>query len=139
MQRSLSIIADFIQAQKPTEQLAAQILGVHLEGPFLNRAHPAEYLLPLTIEHPAGFGDYGRRQGNHPGSRVRRNWEAIYLRSLGITVSLSHSQATAAQAQQAFHLGASMVTHAFNAMPDCITENQDYWEPLLCIRMCGAE
>jgi len=27
MQRSLSIIADFIQAQKPTEQLAAQILG----------------------------------------------------------------------------------------------------------------
>jgi N-acetylglucosamine-6-phosphate deacetylase len=40
-----------------------------------------------------------------------------YLRSLGITVSLGHSQATAAQAQQAFTQGASMVTHAFNAMP----------------------
>ncbi|HEY9862162.1 MAG TPA: hypothetical protein V6D16_21890, partial [Candidatus Obscuribacterales bacterium] len=40
-----------------------------------------------------------------------------YLRSLGITISLGHSQATAAQAQQAFAQGATMVTHAFNAMP----------------------
>jgi N-acetylglucosamine-6-phosphate deacetylase len=38
------------------------------------------------------------------------------LRSLGITVSLGHSQATATQAQQAFDQGATMVTHAFNAM-----------------------
>jgi N-acetylglucosamine-6-phosphate deacetylase len=44
--------------------------------------------------------------------------EAIaYLRSLGITVSLGHSQASAAEANFAFKLGASMVTHAFNAMP----------------------
>jgi N-acetylglucosamine-6-phosphate deacetylase len=40
-----------------------------------------------------------------------------YLHSLGITVSLGHSLATAAQAEIAFELGASMVTHAFNAMP----------------------
>jgi N-acetylglucosamine-6-phosphate deacetylase len=40
-----------------------------------------------------------------------------YLHSLGITVSLGHSQATEIQAQKAFEQGASMVTHAFNAMP----------------------
>ncbi len=32
-------------------------------------------------------------------------------------MSLGHSLATAAQAERAFELGASMVTHAFNAMP----------------------
>jgi len=48
MQRSLSIIADFIQAQKPTEQLA-QILGASRRTIFKSQkrgAHPAEYLLP---------------------------------------------------------------------------------------------
>ena len=40
-----------------------------------------------------------------------------YLRSQRITVSLGHSQATQAQAQKAFEQGATMVTHAFNAMP----------------------
>jgi N-acetylglucosamine-6-phosphate deacetylase len=124
IQRSLSIIADFIQGQKPTEQIAAQILGVHLEGPFLNPqkrgAHPAEYLLPLTIEHlQRVLGDYADVvKVITLAPELDATGEAIpYLRSLGITVSLSHSQATAAQAQQAFHLGASMVTHAFNAMP----------------------
>lgn len=124
IQRSLSIIADFIQGQKPTEQLTAQILGVHLEGPFLNPqkrgAHPTEYLLPLTIDHlKRVLGDYADVVGIITlAPELDTTGEAIpYLRSLGITVSLSHSQATAAQAEQAFHLGASMVTHAFNAMP----------------------
>ncbi len=40
-----------------------------------------------------------------------------YLKSLGITTSLGHSQATADQADAAFNSGATMVTHAFNAMP----------------------
>jgi N-acetylglucosamine-6-phosphate deacetylase len=123
IERSLSIFADFAASQ-PQEQQAARILGVHLEGPFLNPqkrgAHPAEYLLPLTIDNVKRvLGDYAHVvKVMTLAPELDLTGEVIaYLRSLGITVSLGHSQATAAQAKGAFELGASMVTHAFNAMP----------------------
>ena len=123
--RSLSTITDFINLQKTTQQkTSAKILGVHLEGPFLNvqkrGAHPAEYLLPLTIpEVQQVLGDRAATVKIITlAPELDQTGEVIpYLKSLGITVSLGHSQATAAQAQQAFAQGATMVTHAFNAMP----------------------
>ncbi|MBW4622516.1 MAG: N-acetylglucosamine-6-phosphate deacetylase [Cyanosarcina radialis HA8281-LM2] len=120
VERSLCVIANF----SPPDLPAAQILGVHLEGPFLNPAkrgaHPAEYLLPLTIENVKRvLGDYAHIvKVMTLAPELDPTGEVIpYLCSLGITVSLGHSQATVAQAQQAFDLGATMVTHAFNAMP----------------------
>lgn len=120
IQRSLAVIADFLS----TANTGSQILGVHLEGPFLNYqkrgAHPAEYLLPLTIDQVKQvLGDYAHIvKVITLAPELDPTGEVIpYLRSLGITVSLGHSQATEAQANQAFALGATMVTHAFNAMP----------------------
>ncbi|WP_414548621.1 N-acetylglucosamine-6-phosphate deacetylase [Anabaena sp. CCY 0017] len=120
IQRSLAIIADTISTQK----VGAKILGVHLEGPFLNYqkrgAHPAEYLLPLTIDQVKRvLGDYAHVvKVITLAPELDPTGEVIpYLRSLGIIVSLGHSLATAAQAKAAFTLGATMVTHAFNAMP----------------------
>nr|WP_199300932.1 N-acetylglucosamine-6-phosphate deacetylase [Trichocoleus sp. FACHB-90] len=122
IQRSLSIFADASSQQK--DQASAQILGVHLEGPFLNYqkrgAHPAEYLLPLTIDNVKRIlGDYASIvKVITLAPELDETGEAIeYLRSLGITISLGHSQATETQAQRAFNTGATMVTHAFNAMP----------------------
>jgi N-acetylglucosamine-6-phosphate deacetylase len=118
IQRSLSLIANYNQKS------GAKILGVHLEGPFLNYgkrgAHPAEYLLPLTMnEVKRVIGEYAHLVKIITlAPELDISGEVIpYLRSLGITVSLGHSQATAAQSQQAFKAGATMVTHAFNAMP----------------------
>ena len=129
IQRSLAIIAASENfTPKPSPQAhrnaSAQILGVHLEGPFLNfqkrGAHPAEYLIPLTIEFVKRvLGDYADIvKVMTLAPELDPTGEVIpYLRSLGITVSLGHSQATLSQAQHAFELGATMVTHAFNAMP----------------------
>ncbi|HIK33400.1 MAG TPA: N-acetylglucosamine-6-phosphate deacetylase [Oscillatoriales cyanobacterium M59_W2019_021] len=120
--RSLSVFAELMAGQSPEE--GAQILGVHLEGPFLNPqkrgAHPAEYLLPLTVENVKRvLGDYAEVvKVMTLAPELEAGGEAIaYLRSLGITVSLGHSLATAADAHLAFDRGATMVTHAFNAMP----------------------
>ncbi|PZD74594.1 N-acetylglucosamine-6-phosphate deacetylase [Acaryochloris thomasi RCC1774] len=105
-------------------QPTAKILGVHLEGPCLNfekrGAHPAEYLRPLTIS------DLQQVLGPHAdvvkvmtlAPELDVEGDAIsYLCDRNIIVSLGHSQATAEQAEAAFHKGATMVTHAFNAMP----------------------
>ena len=50
-----------------------------------------------------------------------------HLTTLGITVALGHSTATAGQAAAAFDQGVSMLTHAFNAMPACITGHLAPW------------
>ena len=120
IQRSLASLANYTS----TAKTSAQILGVHLEGPFLNYykrgAHPAEYLLPLTIDQVKRvLGDYAHLvKVITLAPELDSTGKVIpYLRSLGITVSLGHSQAIATEAQQAFTQGATMITHAFNAMP----------------------
>jgi N-acetylglucosamine-6-phosphate deacetylase len=121
IQRSLAVFAEFMTQQRPD---TAQILGVHLEGPFLNPAkrgaHPAVYLQPLKVNLVAAivskYSSIVKVITLAP--ELDPTGEAIYyLRSLGIIVSLGHSQADFAQAETAFANGASMVTHAFNAMP----------------------
>jgi N-acetylglucosamine-6-phosphate deacetylase len=118
---ALDCIAHF----KPQgKQPIAEVLGAHLEGPFLNvqkrGAHPEAYLQPLTLERLkqvlGPYASWVKVMTLAPELDV--SGEAIaHLRAQNITVSLGHSTATAAQAQIAFSQGATMVTHAFNAMP----------------------
>ncbi len=122
IQQSLAVIDKF-QAQ-PKKEHQAEIIGVHLEGPCLNYhkrgAHPQEYLQPLTIDTLKQIlGDYSHLVKIITlAPELDKTGETIaYLRSLGIIVSLGHSQATDSEAKKAFNQGASMVTHAFNAMP----------------------
>ncbi|MDJ0589744.1 MAG: N-acetylglucosamine-6-phosphate deacetylase [Pleurocapsa sp. MO_226.B13] len=123
IQRSLATLAQFIPTQDPEEN-TAQVLGVHLEGPFLNYqkrgAHPAKYLLPLTLENiRLVLGEYTHLVKIMTLAPELDSSSASinYLHKHNIIVSLGHSLATASEAKQAFDRGASMVTHAFNAMP----------------------
>ena len=122
IQRSLATIAQFIATQKDREQ-TAKVLGVHLEGPFLSYqkrgAHPAQYLLPLTLENVKRvLGDYSQIVKIITLAPELDSSGAIdYLRERNIIISMGHSLATATEAKQAIARGVSMVTHAFNAMP----------------------
>jgi N-acetylglucosamine-6-phosphate deacetylase len=121
IQRSLAVFAEFMQHQQPN---TAQVVGLHLEGPFLNPqkrgAHPQAYLLPLTLEFVtkvlSKYADIIKVITLAPELDLTGTI-IPYLRAEGIIVSLGHSQANFDQAEQAFTSGASMVTHAFNAMP----------------------
>ncbi len=110
------------QRSRPTAG-AAEILGAHLEGPFLSMArrgaHPPAWLTEPTAESVARLVDPVRRDDlaivtiapELPGAL-----EAIgALRRAGVVAAIGHSDATAGQVAEAADAGATMVTHLFNA------------------------
>ncbi len=101
----------------------AEILGIHLEGPFLNAefkgAMDPTRILPPSIELLARWQQAARGHVRYitmapekdEGYRFTR-----YAREQNIVVSIGHSAATYEQAMAALGNGACCFTHAFNAM-----------------------
>ena len=121
LRQSLAVLR---QARERHQAGRCQLLGAHLEGPFLAEsrrgAHPLEHIAAPTAaalkERIAGFeADISlvTLAPEQPGAEALIN----QLRALGITVALGHSTADADQAALAFQRGVGMITHAFNAMP----------------------
>ncbi len=105
-------------------QPVAQVLGVHLEGPFISErhkgVHPAEHMLtPGVAELDALLADPVVRatmttitlapELEGAGGAIAR------LHDAGVVVSIGHTDASPAQVAAAADAGASMVTHLFNA------------------------
>jgi N-acetylglucosamine-6-phosphate deacetylase len=100
-----------------------QLLGAHLEGPFLaperRGAHPAQHLAAPSLEalqtRIGGFEhqiDLVTLAPELPGADTL----IAALRDAGVVVSLGHSGADEPQAAAAFAAGVGMLTHTFNAM-----------------------
>lgn len=101
----------------------ARILGVHLEGPFLNPGRcgaldpasfidPGEHALHALID---GFENLIKMITVAP----ERQGALAFIRrmtELGIVISMGHSDATYAEAEAGFRAGARGITHLFNAM-----------------------
>jgi N-acetylglucosamine-6-phosphate deacetylase len=118
-----ALVASLVQvrAVMATDPL---VLGVHLEGPFLSPhnkgAHNEDHLLaptPADVDTLLEAGEGVLRQitiaPELPGAidAVRRFVAA------GVTVAVGHTVGTVDQARAAFDAGATVLTHAFNAMP----------------------
>ncbi|MFJ4219732.1 N-acetylglucosamine-6-phosphate deacetylase [Curtobacterium luteum] len=100
------------------------VLGVHLEGPFLSPhnkgAHNAAFLLdptPDAVDTLLGAGSGVVRQvtiaPELPGAL-----DAIErFVAAGVTVAVGHTVCSYDQASAAFDAGATLLTHAYNAMP----------------------
>lgn len=101
----------------------AEILGIHLEGPYINPekkgAQKEEDIKRASIEE---FLEFNKASGNlirlvtiapeMPGAIGFIRW----LHKRGIIVSVGHSNATYKQVQEGIQAGLSHVTHTFNAM-----------------------
>jgi N-acetylglucosamine-6-phosphate deacetylase len=105
----------------PPNGATPRVIGAHLEGPFISPerlgTHPAEArrdpdraLLERLLA--AGPVSHVTLAPELPGA-----FELMaLLEERGVTVSCGHSNATAAEAREAFARGAKTVTHIFNAM-----------------------
>ncbi|KGX91384.1 N-acetylglucosamine-6-phosphate deacetylase [Pontibacillus halophilus JSM 076056 = DSM 19796] len=121
IQEALSCAAAYRSSQKRNGE--AELLGVHLEGPFLSPekagAQPVEHIISPNIEL---FKEMEKTSGN--GIRVvtlapeREGGLELtrYLTERNIVASIGHSNATYQEVLKAIDRGATQVTHLYNQM-----------------------
>lgn len=108
-------------AAMPAGGAGPRIVGAHLEGPFLSPEKPgvhdpADFRAPdLTLlDRLLGAGEVTQMTLAPELPGALHLIDALVAR--GIVVSAGHTNATAAEAHQAFDRGVTTVTHLFNAM-----------------------
>jgi N-acetylglucosamine-6-phosphate deacetylase len=118
----LEVLRERVAAVAALTRSDDDILGSHLEGPFLDPGHrgahdPAALVAPVAVESLLDAGAGTVRQitlaPELPGALA-----AIpAIRAAGAAAAIGHTGADAALTRTAIDAGARLLTHAFNAMP----------------------
>jgi N-acetylglucosamine-6-phosphate deacetylase len=124
--RSLAGISSYIRGDQMPESNArpkAEILGIHLEGPFISRArrgvHPEESLLQPSLEALQGFlaAAEGCARILTLAPELPGALEVIDSAvQAGLLVGIGHTDATYEEARAAIDRGARHAVHVYNAM-----------------------
>ena len=101
----------------------AEILGIHFEGPYLNKAHkgaqPEEFCVKPDVEQFKRYQEAAHGLIKYISMAVENDDDFAltkYCSQNGVVVSIGHSNATYEQAVLAFANGARSMTHVYNAM-----------------------
>ncbi len=121
-QESIEAALENIAVYKNKPQ-TSELLGVHLEGPFIEKtkagAQPEEYVVPPSIEL---FSKWQTKAGNKiktitfAPERDEAHTLLTYLAGQGINVSVGHTGAGIDIMKEVVKLGVRQVTHLCNAM-----------------------
>jgi N-acetylglucosamine-6-phosphate deacetylase len=120
--RALYNLAEY-QEQAKNSPSGAEILGVHVEGPFISPLYPGAQPPEFIIEPPTKNSIWDRIL-EHPLVKIITLAPEVphalplisRLRKQGVIVSMGHSNATYSEAHRAFEVGVRHTTHTFNAM-----------------------
>ncbi|MFD2284799.1 N-acetylglucosamine-6-phosphate deacetylase [Pedobacter petrophilus] len=111
-----------IAAAKEYRTYARNLLGLHLEGPFLNPkrlgAHIPAYVRKATLDEIKELLDHGDGVIKMMTIAPEIHGDEViqYLLDHNVVVSLGHSDATFEEATNAYNSGIQTTTHLFNAM-----------------------
>jgi N-acetylglucosamine-6-phosphate deacetylase len=121
--RSVEGIARYITQQFETLQPKAEVLGVHYEGPFINKArrgvHPAEWVQLPSAELLQRFlqAAAGKARILTIAPELLGAVPCIHAaREAGVVVAIGHTDATYEQARAGIAQGAHHAVHVYNAM-----------------------
>ena len=111
---------DTIRESMNIKYNGAQILGAHLEGPFINNkykgAQSDEFIQVPNFPFIEDYVDIIKIISYAPEVDKNFNFTKEVKEKTDITLSIAHTNATYEEAISAIKLGASNITHLFNAM-----------------------
>lgn len=121
IEKALVNVKDFIEGTQPEGQ--AEIVGIHLEGPFINPeragAQPLEHIRPhdrhRLKEWLSLAGGHIKQVTLAPEQTDGLPVVELLTRQ-GVITSIGHSDATFEEVRAAVEVGATGVTHLFNQM-----------------------
>lgn len=109
-----------IRTAMVTQKSGAQIVGCHMEGPFINMekkgAQNPAYIVAPTFDMIEPYKDVVKVVTFAPECDPKGNFVAA-AKTVGISTSVGHTSADYETAKAAFAAGADNTTHFFNAMP----------------------
>lgn len=119
--RTIEVMKLIEEVRRSPREDEAEIVGIHLEGPFLSPekpgVHPTDFLLTPTEELLGRYLAAGTVAMVTLAPEIPGALDAIkFLAKMGVVVSLGHSNATTVEANAGFDAGARAVTHIWNAM-----------------------
>ena len=118
----LSACACVAEYMETKNEKGAEVLGLHLEGPFLSTKYKGamkeEYILPTKAETFDKM--YEASHGNIKMITLAPEKDGseefiAYVKKKGVTVSLGHTSATHVDIINAMESGAQCITHTYNA------------------------
>jgi N-acetylglucosamine-6-phosphate deacetylase len=122
-------VLPLLNRRKGNAKTGAEILGAHIEGPFISVLKKGAHKQSVFRDAKNGIKDFDDAYG----SELKKGSEAISIITMapeiegvcdaipdlvarGITVSIGHSACRIAEAEKAVTKGANSITHLFNAM-----------------------
>ncbi|MCC0648669.1 N-acetylglucosamine-6-phosphate deacetylase [Clostridioides sp. ZZV15-6598] len=111
---------EVIKKAKSRKLGGAQVLGAHLEGPFINEnykgAQNEKFIINSKYEFIKEYKDIIKVITYAPEKDIDFDFTREIKRCTDIVLSIGHSNANYEQAKEAINLGVTNITHMFNAM-----------------------
>lgn len=119
-EKSITDALDTIKKYMDKDTKGAQVIGTHLEGPFINKdykgAQNEKFIVAPTYEFIDKYKDVIKIITYAPEKDVDMEFTKKIKANTDIVLSIGHSKAAYDEAKEAINMGASNITHTFNGM-----------------------